>query len=170
MSSRFTLVPAAFATLAALAVPRAAVADTFCGVGLQYLVALRCGEGGPVVLQCVPDALRGDICTLPHTVFAEAICRQETGESVEPSLVQAATGATSTWHVEPVNRPAYSQARPLTNHTPHTGCTHQFTCWDKLLRCQRHLQSQTGFSMLPCSRLLLHHRLPLRRPRGRHPR
>lgn len=98
MVSRLSLLPAAFTALAALSAPSKAVADagdSFCGPGLQYLVALRCGGSGPVVLQCVPDALRGEICTLPNTVFAQELCRKEAGETVEPTLVEAATGTSS---------------------------------------------------------------------------
>ena len=96
MASRMAIVPAVIAALSALAAPLTAVADvgdSFCGLGLQYLVALRCGEGGPIILQCVPDALRGDTCMLPNTIFARRTCEDEVGEPVEPMLVSAATGA-----------------------------------------------------------------------------
>eukprot|EP00892_Ulva_mutabilis_P012261 jgi/Ulvmu1/9407/UM051_0035.1 len=98
MASRTPVLSTAVAALVVLATPHVALADagdSFCGAGLQYLVALRCGEAGPVVLECVPDALRGDACTLPNTSFGRAICRSATGESVEPTLVAAATGCYS---------------------------------------------------------------------------
>ena len=115
MASRPAVASLVIATLAALAVPQAATADagdSFCGPGLQYLVALRCGESGPVVLQCVPDALRGDICTLPNTAFGRAVCRVETGEAVEPTLVEAATGTS------PRALPAPGQLPPLPRTKP----------------------------------------------------
>eukprot|EP00892_Ulva_mutabilis_P012262 jgi/Ulvmu1/9408/UM051_0036.1 len=83
------------AALASLAAADAGGSDPFCPMDMQYLVGFRCNPGSPVTLTCVPELLRGQLCSLPATGWARTQCLEQTGNANTPDLIEEVTGCYS---------------------------------------------------------------------------